>query len=106
MKLIYSLINLILLLSLLIWPLGIFGTMFMFDAPGSERNPITICLAISILAYPIPVLKGNAGFWRNRKEGSLAICKNYTLIGLIGPASILILVALLQVVCGGNFVCK
>ncbi|MDP3266917.1 MAG: hypothetical protein Q8M39_08825 [Sulfuricurvum sp.] len=78
----------------------------MFDAPGSETNPLTICLAISILVYPIPVLKGNAGFWKNRKEGSLTISKNYTLIGLIGPASILILITLLQIVCGGNFVCN
>lgn len=105
MRLIYGLIHTVLILSLLIWPLGLFGMMFMFDAPGSEKNLILIGLVLSILVYPIPILKGSINFWKNRKECTAINCKKYTLISLIGPVNILFFSSLLEIFCGGNFAC-
>lgn len=81
-------------------------SIFMFDAPESESNPLTVALAWSIWLYPIPILIGSIGYWINRKESSLSVSRNYTLISLIGPAAILFILALLVFVCQGQFSCK
>lgn len=106
MKLIFGVINSILALSILAWPIGLLGSIFMFDAPGSRTNLITIALALSIIIYPIPVLTGVLGYWKNRKEAAISILRNYTLVGLVAPATILFLIWLLDAVCQGKFACN
>ena len=44
------------LISLLCWPLLAFGSMFMFDAPGSEKSVILWLLLWTIWSYPLIVL--------------------------------------------------
>lgn len=90
MKFIYIFINLILALSLLAWPMALIGGVFLTSSHGEAGNFIRLVLGLSILIYPLPVLIGLLGFWRNKKECDLIICKKYTLIGLIGPISILL----------------
>lgn len=106
MKLVYGIVQLILAFSVLLWPLVLFVSPFMFDSPGADSNPIALCLALSILFYPIPVIKGGIKFWKNIKEKSLSCLGKYTIISLIGPASIIFFIWLLEFACQGEFACK
>ncbi len=106
MRLAYGAINSILAISLLAWPIGLLGSLFMFDAPGSDTNPITLALALSIFIYPVPVLTGILGYWKNRKEGAIHTLRKYTLVGLLAPTVIVFLVLLLDAFCQGKFACN
>lgn len=102
---VYGVINLLIGLSLLVWPLIALTTFFIFDAPGSQENPITILFASSIWLYPIPTIIGLVGYlinWKKKKPKKLL--RNFTLISLIGPIAITISVILLEVINDGRFV--
>ncbi len=44
-------INVLFAVSVLAWPLAVFFAIFLFDSPGSKKDPILLAFAASILAY-------------------------------------------------------
>ena len=53
--------NVIFGLLLLAWPIGVFTSIFFFDAPGSAKNPFVLSMAWSIWMYPVTYLIGLIG---------------------------------------------
>jgi hypothetical protein len=105
MIIVLTILNFIAALGILAWPLAAFAALFMFDAPGSESNIITIALAFSILIYPAPAIIGNINFWKNYKTEPHSELILYTVTSTFGYILILIFVTLLNTVCSGKFAC-
>lgn len=105
MRFLLAIANIVLALTLLAWPLGLLLLVFMFDAPGAETSPWTKAAAWSILLYPVPVVAGTIGYWRNRKETTLQRRARYTLLALCGPGLVVLVFAAIALFCGGSFVC-
>ncbi|WP_417829698.1 hypothetical protein [Thalassospira sp.] len=82
-------------------PLVMFSPM-MFDAPGSEENPLTQLLFYSVLAFPVLCLMGGILPWIFRRH-RLGIWL-YALSGL-AVALFVVAISLLGVICSGNFSC-
>jgi glucan phosphoethanolaminetransferase (alkaline phosphatase superfamily) len=82
-------------------PMVMFSPM-MFDAPGSENNPITQLLFYSVLAFPVLCLMGGILPWIFKRHP-----KSIWLYGLSGLAIGLLILAivLLSIKCGGDFAC-
>jgi hypothetical protein len=69
----------------------------MFDAPGSEKNPLTIFLVLAVWSYPVMAAGGIAMSFKNFK---------WMLLPLV---SVVLFVAgniLLGIFCGGKFTCR
>ena len=105
MKVVFDLLNGILALGILAWPLAFFSSLFFFDAPGSEDNAITIGLAISVVVYPLPTILGNILYWKKRALSSNIEKLIHTLIGATGYLVVVIFMVLLDVICEGRFAC-
>mgnify|MGYP001627750256 CR=1 FL=1 len=74
----------------------------MFDAPGSENNPLTQILFYSVLAFPVLCLMGGILPWvfKRHRLGIWLYALSGLAIGLFVVA-----VVLLQIQCGGDFAC-
>ena len=101
----YWLLPLSVVLVLSIAPVGIMGLFspMIFDANGSEENPLNYLLLFSILSYPFFVILGLVIAWRAGQERrrmliGLGIC---ALPWLIFATSLL----LIGLICNGKFVC-
>jgi hypothetical protein len=105
LKILLYLLNITLGLLILVWPLGLFASMFMFDAPGSESNFLTVALAMSILLYPLTIFYGSSKFFKERNLKSNTILFKYTLLSFAGPSLVIILSILLGIFCNGKFNC-
>ena len=92
-------------MSLLAWPVGLFATIFMFDAPGSEISPLTLALAAAILVYPLPIVVGAWGFWRHRNTESTEVLARFTFVSLSSPAFLAAIAWAFEAFCQGQFVC-
>ena len=53
LKIICIILNTLILLLILPWPLIAFVSLFAFDAPGSDTDPMTWIIFIAINSYPI-----------------------------------------------------
>jgi hypothetical protein len=82
-------------------PLVMFSPM-MFDAPGSDENPLAQFLFFSVLAFPLLCLMGGILPWMFKRHP-----KSIWLYGLTGLAVLLLIsaVTLLEVACSGDFSC-
>lgn len=92
--------------SLLAWPIAVLLSIFIFDAPGSGSNILTVLIAISVLCYPIPIYFGLEGFWKNRKHNTKVALYKYTAMGLSSPAIFITLLIALELFCDGKFNCQ
>jgi hypothetical protein len=90
-------------MSLLGWPIGLFASIFMYDAPTASVIPKL--LALALLVYPGTVIPGTIMYWKNRSLVPIKQLRKFTLISAIGPSAVLLLVLVLDVVCQGKFVC-
>ena len=99
-------INKLLLATLALWPFAAFVSIFMFDAPGSESNPITVGLAWSIWLYPIPVLLGSLLFFKYKKLNLHKQMLHSTYLSLSGPTVLVCFILALTVFCQGQFACN
>ncbi|MEL6613188.1 MAG: hypothetical protein AAFQ53_13900 [Bacteroidota bacterium] len=105
MKLFLSIVNVIAAAGVLLWPMLALSTAMMFDAPGSERNPITRLLALSIVTYPIWTILGNVLFWMKRSSAPVGWLVAFTVVSVLGYVLIVGLFVLLDIVCDGHFAC-
>lgn len=78
----------------------------MFDAPGSEQSIYPWLIIGSLLIYPLCVLLGLGLAWTARARGDASAARRALLVPLLGVALIVASVALLQVVCAGQFACR
>ena len=90
------LVNIFLGLLVIAWPVGFIVVIFMFDAPGSESNFLTLALALSILIYPKLIFYGSGRFFKGRKSDNNATLLKYTLISCTGPCLVILFVVLLD----------
>jgi hypothetical protein len=91
------------LLGLIIWPFAAMMSPMIFDAPGSENNPLAWALYYTLLAYPFPTIigailsyfscKGNIG-WR---------CYASTVVTYSGVLAILLIDVVIRIFSGGSF---
>ena len=89
------------LAALLSLPMVMMSPM-MFDAPGSDNNPITQMMFYSLLAFPVLCLMGGILPWVLKRH-PLSIWL-YALSGL-AVGLFFAAVVLLQIQCGGGFSC-
>jgi asparagine N-glycosylation enzyme membrane subunit Stt3 len=84
-----------------------FLTIFMFDAPGAEKNPITIVLALSLATLPMTLVVGFVAslILRNRPPGAQRTTAALALLPLANGAAFGFAWLLLGAVCGGRFAC-
>lgn len=78
-------------------------TPMMFDAPGSERNPVAIGLAISVAAFPLVCLLSAVLPWLFRKRPFAAM------LFLLPVANLAVIAAAafaLDYLCSGQFSCQ
>ena len=78
----------------------------MFDAPGSEDNPLTVALVAGLLASPIVLLASaallaTASARRGRRLTFLAFWLPGLLLAYLAAVTIA-----LDRLCNGNFVCR
>lgn len=99
-------VNVLVAVSVLAWPLGLFMLLFVHDAPGSESNRWLDALAVAVLLYPVPVVVGNVLFWRRRKREPVGQLVRYTLLTTCGPGLLLLAILALQLACDGRFTCS
>ena len=86
--------------TLLAWPLLFYASIFLFDAPGSEENPVLVATGYAVWYYPAGPVLGNLLFWENRHEAEVGTLIAYTLISYSGLAALAVLGALLFVTLG------
>lgn len=55
-------------LSLLLWPVALYMSVFLFDAPGSMAKIINWVVLILLLSYPAPVVYGTLKAANAHKE--------------------------------------
>ena len=101
-----TIINLLISLGILAWPILFYMSVFLFDAPGSSSNPITVGLYWSLLWYPVPAVIGITLFFKNRDKGRVKEEIKYTLLGSSGYIAIVVCIILLEVLCDGQTGCK
>jgi len=96
---------LVTLASLLAWPLGLFVSLFLFDAPGSENNRVLVALAWAIWTHGATAFVGAVTafvcLWRKRDRAA-------AIAGAVPLVHALVVVGLfvaLQVFCGGQTRC-
>jgi hypothetical protein len=92
------------LLGLIVWPFAAMMSPMIFDAPGSENNPVAWASYYTVLAYPFPTVagailsfynyKGNIGGWR---------CFASTLVTYSGVLAILLIGVAIEIFKGGMF---
>ncbi|MEM6327722.1 MAG: hypothetical protein AAF791_11450 [Bacteroidota bacterium] len=88
-------LNIAAILSILAWPVLKFGSAFVFDTPGSERNPCLWALCYTIwYGVPIAPVIGNVLFWTTRHEASLAESGLYTVISWLAILCMIVFFAL------------
>jgi hypothetical protein len=93
------------LLGLIASPLAIFGTIFLFDAPGSADSTPTLLLAAALCLMPLACLLAVWHAWKAIRLASrrhLAL-SGATLLGWLG--SVVAALAIVQSICGGRFAC-
>jgi hypothetical protein len=78
-------------------------TPMMFDAPGSERNPVAIGLAISVAVFPLICLSSAVLPWLFRRRRFAAM---FFLLPVANLALIAAIVFTLDYFCGGQFSCQ
>lgn len=96
----------VLVASILLWPIVGMAGIMSFDAPGSQDNPLTTLIFVWAITYPLPIVIGAIGVWRNRANSSLGVLYAYTSVALLSIAIPIVLFSLLGFFCGGNFACN
>jgi len=76
--------------------MALFVSLFIFDAPGSETNPVLWALLGSLWLYPIPVLTAVILYWRKRKTIQTGTLKKYALLSLSGPLAVGFFILLIE----------
>lgn len=99
-------LNIFLGSTLLFWPMMVLSSAMIFDAPGSEDNPLTRLIALWSITYPLPILVGGVGVWFNRKQEKNTRIVIFSLISLLSLGIGIVLFVLLEVFCDGQFACR
>ncbi len=80
MNLVIALANIPPLLGLLVWPFAVLVSPMIFDAPGSDTNPLAWAFYYTLWAYPLPTLIGGILTFRYCKQNRHSRCLFSTLI--------------------------
>ena len=78
---------------------------FLFDAPGSEKNPATIALFVSALSLPLTCVVAIALSWILYRLGHHAIARWSSLLPLLNLLTGGLALIYLQLLCNGRFAC-
>jgi hypothetical protein len=83
-----ALLNLPPLLGILAWPIAVFLSLFLFDAPGSQYSPLTALLNFAVLSYPFLTLLGASMTATNCRNRRFMRCAASTLITYSGMLAV------------------
>lgn len=101
----FTLLTALLGLSVLPAVLAATLTLFLFDAPGSEANPLNYAIFGSALLYPAFVIVGLVRAWNRRSDRRKALVN--MLAFPLAPALVFgISMLLFKFVCYGSTVCR
>jgi hypothetical protein len=92
------------LIGLLASPVGLFASMFLFDAPGSF-NPVVIALALGLWSFPVTAAMGGINGIRGWRARNLRSALGWTALAYSSVLLLAIALWLLEAVCGGKFQC-
>ena len=96
----------VLFIPVLAWPLFAFMSIFVFDAPGSEKNWILLSLVGIALGYPalyvLALIKTLQNFKNKNNLGAVL----YASLPILGFVAFGLLLLLLENSCNGNFSCE
>lgn len=97
------------ILASVLYPLSVLPmfvmTIFAFDAPGSERNPYLIGMKYAFFGYALSIPVAVVLLWVFYKKKHYAYSKRAALFPLLFVGVMAMCMALIIVVCGGQFVC-
>ena len=95
------LLNVLPLLGLIVWPFAAMMSPMIFDAPGSENNPMAWASYYLVLAYPFPTIVGAIMSYYNwKRDADGRRCLVSTLITYSGILAILLLAVIDAVIKG------
>jgi hypothetical protein len=98
-------INIISGLLLIPFPILFIGSIFLFDAPGSEKNIINNLIYFSIATYPISFLFSAIGTWLGYKFEKNQIAWYMSLLPFLNVLAFFIGVAIMIFACNGSLMC-
>jgi hypothetical protein len=104
MKPILGLVNIVLALSLFVWPIGLFLSLFTGDSPDSTSSVFVHLFLLTIWTYPIPIIAGQIRFWKKEADGDVILLKG-TFIGLSYPILWVIMLSVNSLFCKGKIAC-
>lgn len=93
------------LVGLIASPVGLFASLFLFDAPGS-LNPIVIALALALWSFPVTALVGGINGIRSSRAGNLRSALGWTAFAYSSVVLLGIALWLLEAICDGRFQCS
>jgi len=86
------------------------SSVFVFDAPGSERSVLTALFAISLAVLPFAFLLSAIGgivcSFGPRSTGKLYAGRVFAWLPIVDVGVFLLVFVLLQTLCGGRFDCR
>ena len=85
---------------------AVLASFFMFDAPGSEKNPYLLTMACSIWLFPVTCAVAIVAGWIAYRMKQLELARLVFLFPVADVVAFLVGIALLSKVCHGDFVCK
>lgn len=85
-------------------PVALFS-MFMFDAPGSDKNPLTIALAASLWSFPVLAAASPLASWIARVAGAARVSKLLMAAPALSIVAVIASWVALELLCGGSFAC-
>jgi hypothetical protein len=90
------------LLGLIIWPFAAMMSPMIFDAPGSENNPLAWVSYYTVLAYPFLTITGAILSYFNCKGDFGRRCLASTLLTYSGVLAILLVSAVIAIFGGDS----
>lgn len=98
--------NIVFVLGLAPWVVVFLLGIMLFDAPGSDKSPLTQGLFYSILGYPLLTIAGffaSSGFWRMRDERHWR--RHLAFLPVLSILGAVVFLLAIAYSCGGQFAC-
>lgn len=98
----FTILYLILLLPMFILAVS---SIFLFDSPGSEKSPLTVAFAISLVGTPLLTILSMVAAWilyglKNNRAPKIVI-----LVPFLGILAIIVSIVFIETFCDGYFSC-
>lgn len=84
-KVLIAVANIPPLLTLAVWPMLVFLSLFAFDDPKATGSILDLLVVAFVWLYPVPVVIGLWRTWKALRAGELSGCLRTTIFAYAGP---------------------